>query len=432
MINYWLIKYGKNMGKKNIFYAQSGGVTSVINATAKGVIEEAKKNNDEIASVLIGKNGILGAINEELINVNEEDNLSFLDYIPGGAFGSCRYKLMDPSKNDSEYKRIIEVFRAHNIGYFLYNGGGDSQDTTNKLYEICKKLNTDIKCVGIPKTIDNDLPYTDNSPGYGSVAKYVATSTIEVVLDIKSMCKTSTKVFVMEVMGRNSGWIAASAGIIQSNFKRKLPLVILFPEIEFNKEKFLLKVKYLVNKFGYCVVIVSEGISINNTNVLAVENVKDPFGNYQLGGSGIFIAGLVRNNLKYKVLYSVCGYLQRSARHISSLTDVVQAYTIGREAVKKVINGKSGIMLTINRINSEEYKWEIGEVDLKLVANIEKKLPRNFINSEGFGITDECIKYILPLVNGESHPIYKNGIPNYIMFDWKIVEKKLPAFFNYG
>ena len=414
------------MTKKNAFYAQSGGVTAVINASACGVIETARKYPDKIGKLYAGHNGIIGALTEDLIDTSAESeaNISALMHTPGGAFGSCRYKLKSVEENKAEYERLIQVFEAHNIGYFFYNGGGDSQDTANKVSQISEKMGYPITCIGVPKTVDNDLPITDNCPGFGSVAKYVAVSVREAALDVASMCESSTKVFIMEVMGRHAGWIAASAGLAYE-VEGDPPHIILFPEIAFDKEAFLRKVKQSVLEHGYCVIVVSEGAQNSDGTFLADAGGKDAFGHTQLGGVAPFLANMVKDELGYKYHWAVADYLQRAARHIASATDVEQAYAVGVAAVEFAMAGKNAVMATIVRGEGDTYSWSIGEAKLSDVANIEQKMPRSYITEDGFGITAACHAYLQPLIMGESHPPYENGLPKIARLTLKKVEKKL-------
>lgn len=399
--------------KKNAFYAQSGGVTSVINASASGVIEECRKLKKYIDKVYAGRNGILGAINDDLIDTSFESAKAIenLKFTPGGAFGSCRYKLSDVKKSEVDYQKILNTFEKYNIGYFFYNGGGDSQDTTNKLSKFCKLNKYDISCIGIPKTVDNDLPFIDNCPGFGSVAKYVSTSILEAGLDVASMSETSTKVFVMEVMGRHAGWIAASAALAGRD-RNLPPHIILFPEIEFNKKRFLQEVKKCVSKHGYCVIVASEGVKAKG-KFLTESSSKDAFGHAQLGGLAPLIVEMIKSNFNYKCHWAVADYLQRSARHLSSKVDVDQAYKLGKFAVQQAVQGNTDRMVSIKRISSKPYKWKLITVPLSKVANVEKKLPKNYISSDGFYITSKCRDYLQPLIYGELGPTYKNGIPVY-------------------
>ncbi|MDQ8039903.1 MAG: 6-phosphofructokinase [Rickettsiella sp.] len=414
------------MSKKNAFYAQSGGVTAVINATACGLIETARKHKNKISKVYAGRNGIIGALKEDLIDTSKETAkvIAGLRYTPGGAFGSCRYKLKDLEENRAEYERLIEVFKAHNIGYFFYNGGGDSQDTAYKISLLSKEVNYPLICIGIPKTIDNDLAFTDNSPGFGSVAKYIALSTREAGLDVASMCASSTKVFIMEVMGRHTGWIAAASGLA-SEEKGAPPHIILFPEIPFNEFKFLDKVAKVVKKYGYCVIVLAEGVCDSKKEFLANTKDIDAFGHKQLGGAAPTIAELIKSKLGFKYHWALPDYLQRSARHIASKVDVEQSYALGKAAVEFAIKDKSGIMPIIVRKPGKHYRWTIGETPLADVANQEKKLPRNFITNDGFHITQRCRNYLLPLIQGEDYPNYYNGLPNYIKLKQHKVAKKL-------
>ncbi len=412
----------------NAIYAQSGGVTSVINSTAAAVIETCAKSK-KIGKVYAGKNGILGVLREDLIDVSREEKseIKKLIYTPGGAFGSCRYRLKDFKEQKREYQRLMEVFKKYNIGYFFYNGGGDSQDTTNKISEITSKLNIPISCIGIPKTVDNDLPYTDNSPGFGSVAKYIAVSTREAGLDVASMCETSTKVFILEVMGRHSGWIAAASGLSKERADDP-PHLILFPEIPFSEKDMLIKVKQSVKKFGYCVLVVSEGIRKKNGNFISDSDRKDAFGHQQLGGVAPRIASIIKNSLGFKYHWAVSDYLQRSARHIASKTDLKQAYALGKAAVDLALSGENAVMPIIIRKKTKKYGWDIGKIALSKVANIEKQLPKRFISKDGFSITSSCKKYLLPLIQGEAYPPYKNGIPDIARLKKTLVRKKLKKF----
>ncbi|CAG0926723.1 MAG: Pyrophosphate--fructose 6-phosphate 1-phosphotransferase [Rhodocyclaceae bacterium] len=414
---------------KNAFYAQSGGVTSVINASACGVIETARKHKGKIGKVFAGRNGIIGALAEDLIDTSKESAkaIAALRHTPAGAFGSCRYKLKSIEEHRAQYERLIEVFRAHNIGFFFYNGGGDSADTCLKVSQLSEKLGYPITAVHVPKTVDNDLPITDNCPGFGSVAKYIAVSTREATLDVASMAKTSTKVFVIEVMGRHAGWIAA-AGALASDKEMELPIVVLFPEIAFNQAKFLAKVDATVKKFGYCTVVVSEGVKGADGKFLSDQGLRDAFGHAQLGGVAPVIAGLVKNELNLKYHWAVADYLQRAARHVASKTDVLQAYATGKAAVEVALKGRNSVMPAIKRVSNRPYKWKIEIAELKDVANKEKFMPRDFISEDGFGITAKCRQYLTPLIQGEDYPPYKNGLPQYVRLKNVGVKKKLGEF----
>ena len=418
------------MSKMNAFYAQSGGVTAVINASACGVIETARKHKDRIANVYAGRNGIIGALTEDMIDTNKESAsaIAALRHTPGGAFGSARYKLKGIEQNRAEYERLIEVFRAHDIGYFFYNGGNDSMDTAHKVSLISKRMGFPVTCLGIPKTVDNDLPVTDNCPGFGSVAKYVAVSTQEAALDVASMAKTSTKVFILEVMGRHAGWIAAAGGLAGKT-EADAPHIILFPEVPFRKREFLRRVKHCVKTYDYCVIVVSEGASYRNGKFLAEAGTRDAFGHAQLGGVAPVVANIVRANLGYKYHYAVADYLQRSARHIASATDVRQAYAVGEAAVKFALQGKTAVMPVIKRISDSPYRWKIEHAPLSRIANKEKMLPRRYITADGFGITDACRRYLEPLIRGEDYPPYFNGLPKYVELKNKPVKKKLNSDF---
>ena len=417
--------------RRNAFYAQSGGVTAVINASACGVIEAAARHSKHIGKLYAGRDGIVGALTENLIDVSREsrETLRGLRYTPAGAFGSARFKLKGLDQNRAEYERLIEVFRAHDIGYFFYNGGNDSMDTALKVSQIGVQMGYPITCVGVPKTVDNDLPHTDCCPGFGSVAKYIAVSTREAALDVASMARTSTKVFVLEVMGRHAGWIAAAGGLAGRKAGEP-PQVILFPEIPFEKQKFLDRVKQSVTDYGYCVVVVSEGAAYADGRFLAEAGTKDAFGHSQLGGVGPLVANMVREAHGYKYHWAVADYLQRAARHIASKVDVEQAYAVGKAAVELAVKGMNAVMPTIVRKSSSPYKWVIGHVPLDQVANQEKKLPRAYVTEDGFGITDACRKYLEPLVAGEDYPPYRKGLPDYVKIKGVLAKKKLKTEFK--
>ncbi len=419
------------MAKKNAFYAQSGGVTAVINASACGLLEAAREHKREIGKVYAGKNGIIGALREELIDTSKESAgaIAALRHTPAGAFGSCRYKLKSLEQNRAEYERLIEVFKAHNIGYFFYNGGGDSADTCLKVSQLSAQMGFPIQAIHIPKTVDNDLPFTDNCPGFGSVAKYVAVSTLEAGLDVESMCETSTKVFILEVMGRHAGWIAAAGGLAASA-EGEPPHIILFPEVAFNREKFLRKVKQCVKKYGYCVIVASEGTLNADGTLLADAGTTDAFGHTQLGGVAPTLAGIVKEELGYKYHWALADYLQRSARHIASATDVEQAYAVGRAALEYALAGKNAVMVTIERGKGKKYAWSLGEAPLDKVANVEQKMPRNFISRDGMNITDRAREYLAPLIVGEDYPPYRNGLPQAAKLKKVLVEKKLKESFT--
>lgn len=419
------------MPPKNIFYAQSGGVTAVINASACGVIETARRHSDRIGTVYAGRNGIIGALREELIDTSLEsaEAIATLRHTPSGAFGSCRYKLKSLEQNRREYERLIEVFKAHNIGYFLYNGGGDSADTCLKISQLSETMGYPIQAIHIPKTVDNDLPLTDNSPGFGSVAKYVAVSTMEASLDVASMCETSTKVFILEVMGRHAGWIAAAGGLAARRAGDP-PHIILLPEVAFDQERFLARVDATVKEKGYCVIVASEGVCDAENNLISASSHTDAFGHKQLGGVAPTLAGLIKAKLGYKYHWALADYLQRSARHIASATDVEQAYAVGQTAVEYALAGKNAVMVAIERQPGSEYRWTLGEAPLAEVANVEKKMPAEFISDDGFGITAEAREYLLPLIQGEDYPPYHDGVPQYASLKLQMVAKKLNTSFE--
>ncbi len=417
------------MTVKNAFYAQSGGVTAVINASACGVIETARQHSDKIGTVYAGQNGIIGALLENLIDTSKvsDADVAALRHTPSGAFGSCRYKMKSLEKNKREYDRLIEVFKAHNIGYFFYNGGGDSADTCLKVSQLADAMGFPIQAIHVPKTVDNDLPVTDNCPGFGSVAKYIAVSTREASYDVASMCATSTKIFVLEVMGRHAGWIAAAGGLA-TDANNDIPVVILFPEVEFNQEKFLATVDAKVKQYGYCSIVVSEGCHYPDGTFLAEQGTRDSFGHAQLGGAAPVVANMIKDALGYKFHWAVADYLQRAARHLSSKSDVEQAYALGKAAVELALEGKNSVMPAVIRTANNPYQWHIGIGELKDIANVEKMMPMEYISEDGYGITDACREYLLPLIDGEDYPPYENGMPKYVTLKHVLLEKKLPEF----
>ena len=417
------------MKPRNAFYAQSGGVTAVINATAGALIEAAREHPDKIGKVYAGRNGIIGALTEDLIDTSLEpvENIAALRHTPAGAFGSCRYKLKNLETHRAQYERLIEVFRAHDIGYFFYNGGGDSADTCLKVSQLSAALGYPLQAIHVPKTVDNDLPLTDCCPGFGSVAKYVAVSIREAGLDVASMAETSTKVFVLEVMGRHAGWIAAACGLAAEQ-EGEAPHILLFPEVPFDEAAFLARVRQSVERHGYCAIAVSEGLRNPQGELMAESGARDAFGHAQLGGVGPMIADLIKDRLGYKYHWAVADYLQRAARHIASRTDLEQAIAVGRAAVKLALAGKNAVMASIVRLSDQPYRWEVGEADLQQIANVEKKMPADFITADGFGITAAARTYLAPLIEGEDYPPYRNGLPQYVRLRNVPVAKKLPPF----
>jgi 6-phosphofructokinase len=418
---------------RNALYAQSGGVSAVINASACGVIEAARKARRQIAKIYAGRDGIIGALTEDLIDLSRESDATIraLRHTPAGAFGSARFKLKSIEHNRAEYERLIEVFRAHDIGYFFYNGGNDSMDTALKISQIGAAMNYPITCVGVPKTVDNDLPHTDCCPGFGSVAKYIAVSTLEAGMDVASMARTSTKVFVLEVMGRHAGWIAAAGGLAARK-AGEAPHIILFPEIAFEQVKFLERVKQCVTDYGFCVIVVSEGAKYPDGKFLAEAGTRDAFGHTQLGGVGPVVANMVREAHGYKFHWAVADYLQRAARHVASKVDVEQAYACGKAAVAYALKGMNSVMPGIQRRSSKPYRWELKPIPLADVANVEKRVPRNFITEDGFGITPACRRYLEPLIAGEDYPPYRDGLPSYIRIKGTSVRRRLKTQFKLG
>jgi len=418
------------MPSKNAFYAQSGGVTAVINASACGVLQTARQHSDEINKVYAGRNGIIGALTEDLIDtsIESEAAIAALEHTPGAAFGSCRYKLASIDEHRAQYERLIEVFQAHDIGFFFYNGGGDSQDTTYKVSQMSASLGYPLVCVGIPKTVDNDLPITDCSPGFGSAAKYLATCVRETAFDLSSMSRTSTKVFALEVMGRHAGWMTAACALAAEQ-EGDAPHVLLFPEVPFYEGQFLAKVAQAVERYGHCVIAVSEGIKGPDGEFLSASGSKDAFGHAQLGGVAPIITNLIGAKFGCKCRWAVPGYLQRSARHIASKTDVQQAHAVGRAAVEFAIAGRNAVMPAIRRLSDSPYRWDIIEAPLSAVANQEKRLPHEFISADGFCITESAYRYLAPLIAGEAYPPFKNGLPDYVRLQNAATPKKLISTF---
>ncbi|HXQ63896.1 MAG TPA: 6-phosphofructokinase [Steroidobacteraceae bacterium] len=421
----------KTVRKRNALYAQSGGVTAVINASAAGVIDACRRHPTRIGKLYAGRHGIVGVLTEDLVDTSRESAAAIkgLRYTPAGAFGSARYKLKSLAQDRPKYERLIEVFRAHDIGYFFYNGGNDSMDTALKVATIGAELGYPISCIGVPKTVDNDLPVTDCCPGFGSVAKYVAVSTREAALDVASMARTSTKVFILEVMGRHAGWIAAAGGLAAVR-SGDAPHIILFPEIAFDQAKFLARVKACVTEKGYCVIVVSEGVKGPDGKFLAEAGTTDAFGHTQLGGAGPEIARIVKDGLGLKYHWAVADYLQRAARHVASKTDVAQAYAVGKAAVEFALKGRNAVLPVIVRRSDRPYRWAIEAAPLEAVANVEKTVPREFVTEDGFGITAACRRYLAPLILGEDHPPYRDGLPAYVELRNAPVKRKLATDFT--
>jgi 6-phosphofructokinase len=416
------------MANGTLLYAQSGGVTAVINATAAGVISEARARR---IKVLAARNGILGALHEDLVDTSKESAAAIraLAHTPGGAFGSCRYKLKSLEQDRAKYVRLLEVLRAHDVRWFLYNGGNDSADTALKVSRLAEEFGYPLTCIGVPKTIDNDLAVTDSCPGFGSAAKYTAVSVREAALDVAAMASTSTKVFIYEAMGRHAGWLAAAAGLAGRG-PDDAPQLILFPERPYDEDDFLAKVEQVVARVGWCVVVASEGIrTADGRFVAAAGGGRDAFGHTQLGGVASYLAGRVKDRLGFKVHWTLPDYLQRSARHIASKTDLDHAVAVGRAAVRFALEGRNATMPVIVRSSDRPYRWKIGSAPLAKVANHEKVFPKSFIRRDGYGITNRARAYLEPLVRGEAYPPYgRDGLPAYVALKNVPVKKKLPAW----
>ena len=415
------------MAKGTLLYAQSGGVTAVINATAGAVIETCRQHR---VRALAAKNGILGALREELIDTSKEplSAIRGLSNTPGGAFGTCRFKLKDLAGDRAHYQRLIEVLKAHDVRYFLYNGGNDSADTALKVSRLATEFDYPLQCIGVPKTVDNDLAVTDTCPGFGSVAKYTATSVLEASYDVAAMAESSTKVFVMEVMGRHAGWIAAAAGLAGEGADEP-PHLILFPEVPWDEARVLAAIERVVARVGWCTVVVSEGLRHPDGRFVAESGGKDAFGHTQLGGVGPTVAGIVKDKLGLKTHWAVPDYLQRSARHLASATDLAQAQAVGVAAVEYALAGRNAVMPAIRRLADAPYRWRIEPAPLEKVANHEKKMPKGFIRSDGFGITAACRRYLAPLIQGESPPPFgRDGLPKFVKLANRGVARKLPEY----
>ena len=411
-----------------LLYAQSGGVTAVINATASAVLQAARARK---VPVLAARNGILGALREELLDTSTltATEIKGLAHTPGGAFGSCRLKLKSLADDRARYERLLEVFRAHDVRWFLYNGGNDSADTALKVSQLAAEFGYPLTCVGVPKTVDNDLAVTDCCPGFGSAAKYTAVSVRECGLDVAAMAETSTKVFVYEAMGRHAGWLAAAAGLAGEG-KDEAPHLILFPERVFDEADFLARVDAVVKRVGYCVVVASEGIRRADGSFVAdAGGGKDSFGHTQLGGVASHLAGRVKDVLGHKVHWTMPDYMQRSARHIASLTDLEQAMAVGRAAVECALNGQNAVMPVIVRDADTPYRWHVDIAPLARIANHEKTMPKNFIRKDGHGITSAARRYLQPLIEGEAYPPYaRDGLPDYVTPGFTAIRRKLPRW----
>ena len=416
------------MANRNAVYAQSGGVTPVINASAYGLIKAAQES-ESIDRIYCGFNGINGVLEEQLIDIAQEPaaNIEALRHTPAGAFGSCRLKLRDLDKNREQFQRIVEVLAAHEVGYFFYNGGNDSMDTVAKLGTFAKQNGYPLQVLGIPKTIDNDLPVTDNCPGFGSVAKYNTVSMIEGSMDTEAMYTDSTKVFVLETMGRNAGWLAAATGL-GTRSAEDGPHLILLPEVPFDEARFLAAVEAQVARSGSCAITVSEGVQDAQGKFLSESGTKDAFGHTQLGGAGHLIQDLVHSRLKLKVHGAVLDYCQRSARHLASTVDVEQAIACGRKAVELAAQGHSSVMVTILRESDAPYRWTLGHTDAANIANREKKLPGDYIREDGLHITEGFRTYCKPLIQGEDYPPYAEGLPVYRRLEKHFLAPKLAAY----
>lgn len=414
----------------NLLVAQSGGPTAVINASVAGVIQQAGKQ-EVIEEIYGGLNGIFGILNEDLIDLQEETNkgIEGLKYTPAAALGTCRYKIdfkKKPEKAAQEMNRLFEVFQAHNIRYFFYAGGNDSQDTAHKIHEEAIKRGWEMRVIGIPKTIDNDLPHTDHCPGFGSVAKYAAATTMEIAFDVGSMATDDGACCIVEVMGRSAGWIAGATVLAKRN-PDDAPHIILLPEIPFEEEAFLKRVQEVVEKIKYCIVVVGEGLKNKAGEEIAADKSRlDAFGHPILSGAAEHLAELVQAKLNLKSRSVKLGYAQRAANHFASATDALEASACGEEAVKAAVDGQSGFMVKIVRVQNSPYKWNLGLQPLGDIANVEHFVPRDWISEDGFLPNEKFVEYARPLIEGEVKFPVDGGLPKYVTLEKVRIEKKLP------
>ncbi|MFT4690655.1 MAG: 6-phosphofructokinase [Verrucomicrobiia bacterium] len=414
----------------NLLVAQSGGPTAVINASVAGVILEAGRHMNVVDEIYGGLNGIYGILREELIDLQDEKQSAIegLKHTPAAALGTCRYKIdatKDAAQAAKDMDRLFEVFQAHNIRYFFYAGGNDSQDTSSKVHEEAKRRGWDMRVIGVPKTIDNDLPFTDHTPGYGSVIKYNATTVMEVALDVSSMATDAGSCCIIEVMGRAAGWIAAGTVLAKSD-KLGAPHIILLPEIAFRKDAFLEEVKKQVAENKFCIVVVGEGLKDENGDELGADKTKtDAFGHAVLSGAAESLKDLVEKEVNLKTRTVKLGYAQRSAAHHASGQDVTEAVATGEAAVKAAMEGKSGFMVTIKRTSNAPYEWSTGLHPLNEIANVEHCIPRDWISEDGWLPNEKFIEFAKPLIEGDLKVAEKGGLPSYVHLAKEPVEKKL-------
>lgn len=415
----------------NLLVGQSGGPTSVINASVAGVIQEAGRHPDAIEEIYGGLNGIFGMLNEDLIDLQEEKRQAIegLKHTPAAALGTCRYKLDFKKKAEKAAKdmdRLFEVFKAHNIRYFFYAGGNDSQDTSHKIHEEAVKRGWDMRVIGVPKTIDNDLPHTDHCPGYGSVIKYNATTVMEVGLDVGSMATDDGSCCIIEVMGRSAGWIAAGT-VLAKRKPSDAPHIILLPEIPFDEAAFLAKVQATVAEHRYCIVVVGEGLKNAQGEEIGADKTRlDSFGHPVLSGAADRLAEIVQGRVSLKTRTVKLGYTQRAAAHFASETDVQEAFACGEAAVRAAVSGQSGQMVKIVRLQQDPYKWTTDLQPLGDIANVEHFLPRDWISEDGFMPNEKFIQYAAPLVVGEPKLATEGGLPKYTVLEKVRVDKVLP------
>lgn len=412
---------------RNLLYAQSGGVTAVINATAAGVIATARQASGEIGQVLAARNGILGVLRETLVDTAglSVRDLERLRSTPGGAFGSCRFDLDPADRNPAQYDRLFAVLAAHDVGCFLYNGGNGSMETCRQIQAAADARGYPLTVLGVPKTVDNDIVLTDCCPGFGSAAKYLATSIREVGLDLNAMTTGSGRAFVLEVMGRNAGWLAAACALAAED-DDAAPHLILLPEVAFDEAAFLARVKSVVERSGSCAIVVAEGVRGLGGKVLSIQD-RNQKGYIQLGGAGEVIAEKIHTGLGYKVHYALADYLQRSARHIASRTDTAQAFGVGKAAVRRAIAGNCGVV-GIERLSDEPYLWRTTLQAFDLVANLERQVPPEFIAPDGFGVTDAFRRWCRPLIAGEDWPPFRDGLPDYLRLQLPLVPPRLAPY----
>lgn len=419
--------FPKAIFMKNLLYAQSGGVTAVINASAAAVIETARASG-QVGRVLAARHGIVGLLGEDLYDTSglSAEDLSLLARTPGGAFGSSRLDLDEPVENPPQYERLFEVLAAHDIGWLLYNGGNGSMYTVAQMAREAELRGYPLKVVGVPKTVDNDIEGTDCCPGFGSAAKYLATSMLEAGLDLRAMASQVGRVFVMESMGRNAGWLAAASALARRK-EEDPPHIVLLPEVPVKREALLAEVQRVVERIGFCALTVSEGVCWEDGSRVMEQHV-DAQGYVQLGGAGQAIARVLSESLGYKQHTAVPDYFQRAAGHLLSATDFAQARAVGEAAVRYALEGRNGVLPAIRRLSDAPYRWDLVPLAASEVGNLERRVPAHFIREDGLHVTPAAVEYLRPLIEGEVPCAYEGGLPPWRSFDFPLLPRKLPPF----